>query len=275
LPTFNAITRERHYVEVFNRGQAPVAFQATANAPWVTVTPASGELGPDTRLWVELDWERVPANAATATLTVRAGDTAVPVDISVVNTSGVRRDDIHGFVEQNGYVSIEPEHFTHATSAGENHWIRVADYGRTLGGVRAEAPAHAASVPLSPSSPRLDYAVYSSATGDVDVTVIASPTLNFVPDRPLRYAVSFDDDTPQIGTLVPQGYRAQNSNGDWEKVVSDNARYSHSKHTLRAAGQHTLKLWMVDPAVVVQKVLIDFGGLKPSYLGPPESPRLP
>lgn len=32
-----------------------------------------------------------------------------------------------------------------------------------------------------------------------------------------------------------------------------------------------LKIWMVDPGVVFQKFLIDAGGLKPTYLGPPES----
>ena len=115
--------------------------------------------------------------------------------------------------------------------------------------------------------------MYLFSTGVMRVVTITSPTLNFVPGRGLRLAVSFDEEPPQVITLVPADYKAQNGNRDWEKVVSDNARYVSSQHTLARAGYHTLKYWMVDPGVVLQKIVVDCGGLKPSYLGPPESFR--
>jgi hypothetical protein len=40
-------------------------------------------------------------------------------------------------------------------------------------------------------------------------------------------------------------------------------------------GPHVLKFWPVDPGVVVQRLVVDSGSLKPTLLGPPESPKAP
>jgi hypothetical protein len=53
--------------------------------------------------------------------------------------------------------------------------------------------------------------------------------------------------------------------------VKDSVRHVVSSLTVAAPGYHTLKFWMVDPGVVLQKLVVNLGGVKPSYLGPPES----
>ena len=92
--------------------------------------------------------------------------------------------------------------------------------------------------------------------------------MNFVPGRGLRYAIAFDDQPPQIVDSL-----AQNTNRDWETTVKDSVRKVKSTHTVSGTGNHTLKIWMVDPALVLEKVVVNLGGVKPSYLGPPESYR--
>jgi hypothetical protein len=39
-------------------------------------------------------------------------------------------------------------------------------------------------------------------------------------------------------------------------------------------GAHTLKVRLLEPGTVLMRILIDFGGLRDSYLGPPESVRV-
>ena len=91
----------------------------------------------------------------------------------------------------------------------------------------------------------------------------------------LGVAVAIDDEAPQILTVVPTGYRAENGNRDWETAVSNNARFVESKHRVAAPGEHTLREWMVDPGVIVQKILVTSPAASPqaTYLGPPPSFR--
>jgi hypothetical protein len=272
LPSFDIFNQERHYIDVFNKGKTPFEFNAVASEPWIVLSETTGTVEKDKRLWVEFDWNKAPKGAASGTVKLIGTTNEVDVRVNVFNPTEVTRGTFNGcFVEGGGFVSIEPGHYTMSSDAGSNRWVKIPDYGRTLSGMRTTQPVDAPSATPGKDSPCLEYQMYLFSTGAVQVVTITSPTLNFVPGRGLRFAVSFDDETPQVVTLVPADYKAQNGNRDWEKVVGDNARYARSTHTLAKPGYHTLKYWMVDPGVVLQKVVVDLGGVKPSYLGPPES----
>jgi hypothetical protein len=61
----------------------------------------------------------------------------------------------------------------------------------------------------------------------------------------------------------------------WEKAVSDNIIVKTAMFNVSAAGAHTLKYWLVNPGVVLQKLVVETSGAKATYLGPPESHRRP
>jgi len=271
LPQFDSFNQQRRFIDVFNKGKTDFEFAAIADEPWIILSETGGTVEKDKRLWVSVDWSKAPKGAASGTVKLTGTTNEVVVKVNAFNPTEPARDSLQGFVEGEGFVSIEPEHFTKKTDAGANRWIKVQDYGRTLSGMRATQPADAPSATPGKDSPCLKYQMYLFSTGAVEVATITSPTLNFVAGRGLRMAVSFDDETPQVITLVPAGYKAQNGNQDWEKIVGDNARYVRSEHKLAKPGEHTLKFWMVDPGVVLQKIVVNLGGVKPSYLGPPES----
>jgi hypothetical protein len=137
--------------------------------------------------------------------------------------------------------------------------------------MRATAPANAPAANPGKDAPCLEYKMYLFTTGKIDVTSIWGATLNFMPNRAVRFAISVDDGTPETITLMPADYNARNGNRDWEKSVSLNARFAQSSINIDSPGYHTLKIWMIDPGVLLQKIMVNTGGLKTSYLGPPES----
>jgi hypothetical protein len=266
LPPFDAFNRSPHFIDVFNRGQAPFEFSAIPNASWIVLSTTRGSIEKEQRLWVSIDWDHAPPGSNKGSVTIEgAGAVPVAVEVDVFNPRQPSRKSVRGFVETSGYVSIEAEHFTRKVDAGQVTWQRIPDYGRTLSAMSI-FPVTADSVLPPAKSPVLEYQMYLFDAGPVDVEAILSPTLNFYPGRGLRYAISFDSEPPQVIDAL-----AHNSQSDWETSVKDSVRKVRSKHVLAAPGVHTLKFWMVDPGIVLEKLVVDLGGVKPSYLGPPES----
>lgn len=270
LPQFDVFNRQRRYIDVFNKGKEAFQFTAKADAPWIELSESAVTIEKQKRIWVNIDWNQIPAGTNTGNVKLSGASGEVTVAVEAFNPSAPARDSLQGFVEGDGCVSMEAGHFTKKTDAGANHWIEIPDYGHTLSGMRADGPAYVETTPKK-DSPCLEYKMYLFSTGKTEVETIVGPTLNFIPGRPLRYAVAFDDETPQVVTVVPANFNAQNGNRNWEESVRNNGRRIESAHTISTAGYHTLKIWMVDPGVVLEKVVVDCGGLKPSYLGPPES----
>jgi hypothetical protein len=127
--------------------------------------------------------------------------------------------------------------------------------------------------------------MYLYDSGDFELQMTVAPTLNFVPGRGLRFAVSVDDGiTPADKSAGdPDGQRKvvdaleHNSDKDWAQAVSDGVRHVMVPLSIPTPGYHTLKVWAVDPGLVVERLVLSHGAngangsLRPSYLGPPES----
>jgi hypothetical protein len=274
LPEFDSYNRQTHYIEIFNKGGGTLDFKTTTDHPWLIVDRIKGPLDTDYRLLISIDWSVLPEGINKGNIKISGTGKEVNVGISAFKPRDIISGTIPAFIEGEGVVSIEAEHFTKNIDSGDSRWGKIEDYGHTLSAIRAFAPAD--NLPAIPgkNSPCLEYQMYLFSKGTFDVTAVFAPTLNYIEGRGLRYGISFDDQIPQVITLVPENYDARNGNSDWEKTVSDNARFSRTDHTLSTPGYHTLKIWMVDPGVVLQKIIVNTGGLRPSYLGPPESYRI-
>jgi hypothetical protein len=173
------------------------------------------------------------------------------------------------FYEKGQYVSIEANHYTKAVNTNGITWTVLPGHGRT-GSALTTFPVTATEQTPGLKSPYVEYEFYTYSNGEFTVNAYFSPTLNFQNTAEgLQYAISVDDESPQIISINKDN--KANEGGINYKWVADNIIIKQSNHKILKPGKHTLKYWMVNSGVVIQKLVLDFGGVKQSYLGPPET----
>lgn len=272
LPAFDSLRRETHYIEVFRRGVEPFEFTATAGQPWVKLSSNGGRVDKDQRLFVDIDWNTIPTGTHATSVTItRVGGESVSVGVRAI------RDDrwagARAFGGLTGSTVIAAEDAAANVPAGKARWERIPDYGRGKSGVTV-FPVTTPSVLPPGAAPHLEYPVLIPQEGEIRVDLLTSPSLNLQPGRGVRIAISFDDDQPQVLDAFEGRQSRYDPHGSppirgWDDWVRDNSRTMTSTHRITRAGIRTLKVWMVDPAVVLESIHVHLEQPKTSYFGPP------
>ncbi len=271
LPAFSPYqSQPAQYIDVYNRGATAFDYQVRPAVPWVTAWPSHGTVDKQVRVTVRVDWARAPKGTTTVPITVTGAGGTVTVQAPVQNPTGVKAS---GFVEANGYVSIPAAAYSDAVDTGGVWWQRIPDIGK-MGDGMVPFPVTSPSQTPGGDSPRLEYRTTLFTTGQVQICAYLSPRNPALSPAGLRYAISVDGEEPQVVNITTAtGANDTTMNRQWERNTSDNVNLTCTTHTIDQPGAHVVKFWMVDPTVVVQKLVIATGTLPYSYLGPPTSRR--
>ncbi len=281
LPQFDAFNRRSRYIELFNRGRTPFEYTVTPEVEWLKISEPEGTVEEQKRIWVTIDWDQVPHGSHRVPIVIESttfsapgqpGQAGYPVTVyaEVFNPEYPSREDVSGYVEANGYISIEAPNYTQNVPARDVRWEYIPQLGRTYASMTPLPVLADSRTPGEDNSPQLEYKMHIFNPGKVTVYLYLSPTKNYRQTEGLRYGISFNDEEPHIVNMhheMDDGFVLQ----VWERWVADNINIQKSTHTIEKPGDHTLKLWMVDPGVVVQKIVVATEDIGDSYLGPPES----
>jgi hypothetical protein len=271
LPSLNRYAKSR-WIDIYSTSNSTAAFKVTSDA-WVIATPSAGNIKApgdtaDQRVVLTVDWEKAPAGISTSTIKITAGATTVSVSLPLDGSQVP--SDFSGFVESDKTISIEPEHYTSATSSSSASYGIIPSYGRTLSGVTLFPVTIGTQTP--PSSPKLTYNIYIFTATTASITVHLAPSLNTDASRPLAYSISIDNATPTKAQYVPIT-KLGTLPSTWTESTKNAGAQSKTTHVV-TKGAHVLNLWALEPGVVFQKVVVDLGGVRSSYLGPGESMRV-
>lgn len=244
-----------------------------AGGKWRNSVSENG-YSPDAWLRFQRDTKTVPPEPTTNNVCPPAppAESAPVAEEQNQVPSGARAGE---FVERGKVVSINAGHFTgrHDLPSGGG-WRAVPGLGRSGSAVMVLPSTAAIS---SNATPSLEYRFHVITGGAATLKIRLLPTFPLVSNTGLRFKMAIDESEPVL-LAVTKGFDTRNSNTqltDWQRRVMANATEAQLQLPQPLApGPHTLRLLAVDAGVVVDKIVIDLGGVQRSYDGPAET-RLP
>ena len=291
LPVFDFLNNKSYYIDIFNRGIGSFDFTAKANKPWIKLSNNQGKVDKDFRLQVEIDWNLLPNGKADGIVHIKQGKTIIPVEVSVIKSSAPETNDNY-FGGLIGEFTIPANKYNANIAGHEAQWVILPDLGRSeacMGIYPVTAPSTTPE-----KAPVLEYKVYLPKSGKSTVCLGILPTQDVYPQRGLRIAVALDDQKPLIldarKGLVDTFGEYNKENLEKSKVLKplppvnrDLALISHNKHfrneifdnmrwldveiDVKEPGIHILKIFMIDPEVVLEKIVVNPDNKYPSYFG--------
>lgn len=189
--------------------------------------------------------------------------------------------------------SIEAIHYSRCIPTTEACWTLLPDLGRGEGCMGIDRVTAASDT--TGSGPRLEYDITAEKTGKLKIAIGILPTQDVQPERGLRIGVqldngevclldarrglvdTFDEYTPQnlarskkLKPLPAPGTLALNGHGRLRRnEIFDNLRWLDATFEVATTGQHTLKIIMVDPEVVLERIIVNPDDKHYSYFGAP------
>lgn len=294
LPVFDSLLASEYSVDLFNRGTGSLDYAVTPSAPWLRVSRSAGTLTDEARLRVSIDWCVLEAGTHEGQLTIVSGDTRVPIAVRAVKGEAPRTDEPYFGNVSGSEFSIPAIAFNRNIPGKAAAWTLLPDLGRSEGCMGIQ-PVTAPSIQPS-EAPRLEYRVLLTDADSVSLCIGILPTQDVNPERGLRLAVSLDDEAP-LTLDARQGFKdefAEYTPANLAKSpnlkplprqdtsirltgagqlrrneVFDNLRWLTVKLPVRSAGLHTLKVFMTDPEVVLERIVVNPDNRHPSYFGAP------
>ena len=176
------------------------------------------------------------------------------------------------FEESDGYIAMESAHFYEKQDAEGASWTEIKHLGRTLSGM-ALMP-YTVDTKDATLTYRFSTSNNRNEISKVKVIVVTKSTLDFLNKGGLEFTVSIDGGKPvTVNFNSNLNEKPENIYSIYYPTVARRVVASIVELPISAAadGYHTLTIHPKDPGIVFEKIVVDYGGYKPSYLFMKES----
>lgn len=269
LPYASPLVEQDAYIDLFNTGKTPISWTITASATWLTPSSEKGTADMHQRIRLDIDWDKVPAGMHTAEIAfMTTSGQKESVFVPVYKPENITKSNLKGlYVEHNGCVSMNA---ASPSRIFDNDDVKISvleglGYDGNCLQLGNANGRHPSTYDLTAAC-RAEYDFYTFGSGSVTVYAYALPVFPLTSADRTRFGLMIDD-----GDVKYISNDAKEYSGEWRDNVARNASVKSVTLNVDKPGKHTLKLICADPGMVIQKLVIDMGGMKRSYLGAPST----
>ncbi|GJN82072.1 hypothetical protein PLIIFM63780_005609 [Purpureocillium lilacinum] len=268
LPFITPYGPQSRYFEVFHRGTKAFSWVAKPQYDWITLSQYQGHLNPqddDTKVTILIDWPRVPPAFDENVYIEIVGTRDGYEKVHVVVRNYFVADEFTGFVETSGHLAIDAGNWATAP------YVSLPALGRPLAG--SVTLPNDTDFSKADELPFLRYPVWVfSGRDNANLELQFNMTLETDPRDRMEYDLRWDggavqrhrltEDDPGNDKGLPRGWNVAVMDCVWRK-----------NHNLSGVGvgAHTLEIRFRKPNMILEKLVMDLGDLRYTYLGPPES----
>lgn len=270
LDDFTNINQESYTVTISNGGGRAFSYKVTPSDDWIRVSKSAGRVTMQDTLEVSVDWSKVTENkSGTVSLEGADGIVTLKVNAKVYDTSSL---DPQTYVYANGYASMLAANYTGSGKGADGTECKtIENYGKMGQAVRA-FPSTASYAGKEEDAPYVEYKVQVSEEGDYKLTVYTAPSNNMDRDDvSIRYGLSVNRGAVSvINTINSSTFSPGAYSGTWTADVEKNGRQTERNVHL-VSGVNTIRIYAVDPTLVLQKLVVSEDSVQTSHFGPGES----
>ena len=167
------------------------------------------------------------------------------------------------FTEANGVVAMEAEHYYAASDASEAKWTIIPDMGRTRSGVTLMPYTKG----VEGASLTYRFRMPNGVKSPLKIHIVVKSTLDYLNKGGLTYSVQLDQGEVQTVNFNHNlNEKKENIYSIYYPTVARRVVESIVTLPVVEGEFHTLTIKPNDPAIVFEKIVVDAGGYKPSYL---------
>ncbi len=268
LPRINPYHRQTYLIDIFLQENKILDWKAVVSAPWIKLSAAKGRLLPENgrrqkRLQVQVDWSKiVPKEIQSGHIRFSAAGRELTVKIQVGFPA---MPNFKGFIENNGYISLQAAHYSRLQNQSGSQWETLPGIGYSGESLRAVSNVVTGTEPLTDSNlvktnnAYVEYDFYTFNSANARLTVFSLPTHPLNNHFSMRYAVSLDN-----GPLQIIDFKTIGRSEEWKQNVLRNRAERKLDLSYLESGAHSLRIYVIDPGVILDGMLIDLSGLRTS-----------